>query len=51
MDWFKTIKWFYSDRLWSKSQVDDAVVKGKITAEQYKEITGEEYEESQEIPN
>lgn len=46
MNWYRTIKWFYSDGLWKKSQVIDAVKCAKITTEQYWEITGEEYEES-----
>lgn len=44
MDWYNIIKGFYP-RLWSKEWVADAVVCEKITPEQYKEITGEEYEQ------
>ena len=40
---FNTIKSFYSMKLWTKKMVADAVNCGNITAEQYKEITGEEY--------
>lgn len=37
------IKDWYDDEAWNKQQVKDAVVKGKITPEQYKTITGEDY--------
>ncbi|PRS04369.1 XkdX family protein [Bacillus halotolerans] len=43
MEWFKCIQYCYS---WSKYDNDDVrryVELGKITAEQYKEITGEYY--------
>ena len=49
---FKKIKEYYQmyldsggKRGWPKSWVADAVVKGKITPEEYEEITGEPYEE------
>lgn len=42
---YKTVKNFYDRGLWSKGRVHDAVVKNWITAEEYKLITGEEYEE------
>ncbi len=42
--WYERIKRFYDRGLWSKDAVVLAVEKGKITAEQYEEITGEEYE-------
>lgn len=42
MDVNKIKKWYKQD-LWSKSMVADAVKKGKITADDYREITGEEY--------
>lgn len=41
MDWYKIIKWFYDNGLWTKEQVVDAVSKEKITVNQYKQITGE----------
>lgn len=41
---FNMVKNFYEQGLWSKKRVHDAVAKGWITAEEYKEITGEEYE-------
>lgn len=40
---FEKIKYYYDNGLWSNSKVRDAVVKGKITAEEYKLITGEAY--------
>lgn len=43
MDWFNIIKSFYDNQLWTSDQVSDAVTKGKITADQYKLITGNDY--------
>lgn len=40
---FSKIKKYYGDGLWNKEMVRNAVIKGKITEEQYKEITGEDY--------
>ena len=40
---FKTIKSNYDKGLWSKSMVRMAVRKGVITAEQFTEITCEQY--------
>lgn len=46
---FNKIKYYYDtfnvngERLWTKEMVYDAVGKGKITAEEYKLITGEDY--------
>lgn len=42
---FNLVKKYYEQGLWSKKRVHDAVEKGWITAAEYKEITGEEYEE------
>lgn len=42
--WFERIKRFYNNNLWTKEQVADGVRFGRITEEQYKQITGEEYE-------
>ena len=42
--WFSRIKRFYDSGLWTKEQVADGVKFGRITAEQYEEITGEIYE-------
>ena len=43
MDWFEKIKLYYETGLWDINRVKDAVVKGKITAEQFKEITEQAY--------
>lgn len=43
MDWYKTVKNFYDSGLYTKDQVAVFVAKGKITPEQYEEITGEAY--------
>ena len=43
MEWFEKIKLYYETGLWDINRVKDAVVKGKITAEQYEEITGQDY--------
>ncbi len=42
--WFERIKRFYDRGLWSKEAVGLAVEKGRITPEQYEEITGEPYD-------
>lgn len=41
---FNRVKKYYDDGLWNKTMVRNAVVKGWITEEEYKLITGEEYE-------
>lgn len=38
-------KW-YDSGMWTKRMLHDVVAKGKITAEEYAEITGEEYSEN-----
>lgn len=40
---FAKIKGYYDTELWTKEMVANAVVKGKITVDEYKEITGEDY--------
>ena len=40
---FKQIKYWYATGMWSIEKVADAVVKGWITAAEYKLITGEDY--------
>lgn len=42
---FEIVKKNYDRKLWSKKMVKNAVFKDVITKEQYKEITGEVYEE------
>ena len=39
----KIAKW-YKQGLWTKTMVKNAVKKGALTAEDYAEITGEDYE-------
>ena len=39
----KKIKYYYDYGFWNKAMVRNAVVKGKITEEEFKEITGEDY--------
>ena len=41
---YERIKAYYEAGYWNKYMVANAVKKGKITAEEYKEITGEEYD-------
>ncbi len=40
---YEKIKEYYERGLWSEARVRDAVEKGAITAEQFREITGKEY--------
>lgn len=42
---FEKVKDYYDHRLWSKTRVHNAVVKGWITATEYEEITGVPYTE------
>ena len=42
--WFQKIKLYYEGGLWNKEMVKNAVVKGKITADEYEIITGEKYQ-------
>ena len=44
MDWFEKIKFYYEMGFWDIERVKNAVIKGKITAEQFKEITGQDYD-------
>ena len=39
--WFIRIKKFYDQKLWTRNMVADGVVAGKITPEEYEQITGE----------
>lgn len=41
---FEKVKKYYDSGLWNKKMVKNAVIKEWITPEEYKEITGEEYE-------
>lgn len=40
---YERIKYYFEAGLWNAKMVRTAVRKGVITAEQYTEITGEEY--------
>lgn len=40
----KKIEGYYVSGWWDKEMVKNAVVKGRITAEEYAEITGEAYD-------
>lgn len=40
---YENVKRYYDKGLWTKEMVRNAVVKEWITAEEYKEITGEDY--------
>lgn len=40
---FDKVKAYYDNGLWKISRVREAVVRGWITEEEFKEITGEEY--------
>lgn len=43
MKWFDKIKDYYLKGLWTKDMVRNAVVKGKITEQEYELITGQAY--------
>lgn len=42
---YNKVKQYYDSGLWDKVRTRNAVIKGWITAEEYKEITQEEYKE------
>ena len=42
---YKKIKKYYDTGLWSEERVRNMVIKGIITEEEYKDITGNEYQE------
>ena len=42
-DKYLMYKHFYDEHLWGKKPLKKAVVRGFITKEEYKDITGEEY--------
>ena len=41
---FEKIKKWYESGMWTKKMVRNAVIKGKITEDEYTEITGEAFE-------
>ena len=43
MKWVEKVQRFYDRGLWNKKMVADAVVKGKITPEEFEQITGDKY--------
>lgn len=43
---FEMVKNFYDNGLWKEKRVRDAVVKGWISPENYREITGQNYEDN-----
>lgn len=43
MNWFEKIKRYYNKGIYTNEEVKVFVKGNKITEEQYKEITGEEY--------
>lgn len=43
INWFERLKGYYTKGYWTKSMIGDAVKKDKITSEEYKQITGEDY--------
>ena len=47
---YEIVKKNFDKKLWNKQMVAIAVVKNVITAEQYKEITGEDYVAPTTIP-
>lgn len=43
MDWYGMIKRYYDANYWTDSQVKQAVSLGKISPDQYQQITGQPY--------
>lgn len=43
LDWFDKIDRFYKDKIWDIEMVKHSVMLNKISKEQYKDITNEEY--------
>ena len=44
MSKYEKVKYYYDLQLWDLQRVQNAVTKGWITADEYQEITGKEYE-------
>jgi uncharacterized XkdX family phage protein len=42
--WYQKIKEYFEKRLWNLEMVKNAVAKGKITADEFEQITGEKYQ-------
>lgn len=43
MDWFKIVSAYFKAGYYTENQVKVFVVKGKITADEYQQITGQVY--------
>lgn len=43
INWLEKLTDYYSKGYWTKSMIGDAVKKGKISEEEFKQITGEDY--------
>lgn len=43
--WFDALRVYYKKQFWTKEMIAEAVVCKRITAEEYKEIIGEDYVE------
>lgn len=50
MDWYSAIKRMYERKLWTKQMVADGVYAGKITSEEYHQITNETYQTPEVSP-
>ncbi len=48
---FNLVRTYYKGGFWSKRQVENAVKKGWIRADEYEEITGEAYPEDEKDMN
>lgn len=46
--YYAKIKAYYDKGYWSIKQVYDAVIKGRITADEYKEITGYDFDSGED---
>lgn len=49
--WFEKIKRYYDAGIWNRKMVQNAVIKGKISLEEYQLITGESYPEEIGAPS
>lgn len=43
INWLEKLTEYYKQGYWTKSMIGDAVKKEKITTEEYKQITNEDY--------
>lgn len=49
-NWYNAIKRYYDMGLWTDKMVGDGVYVGKITPEEYQQITGEVYQQPESTP-